>query len=431
MHVTSGLTRRVSTQLAVVISVSTLLTAGQVQPASANPAVERPTNQREAAASIEDAISSRLDGSAWSAIRVAQGIQNLVDSGKSKGFASLRVLRDSGRVELLWKGEVPSAVQHLISRSDPSVDTLVLDSDFSASELEAEIRRLFTIPPAKLGATLVRAAPLPDASGLKLVVERSAEVSRVTSSLRGNAIPVTVVQGTAATTTPGRWDDSVPFFGGGAIESSQFRCSVAFAARDKLFNEYMFTAKHCGTNDTWWVPLQPGSRIVGNSDGGLSGMDIMLLSGETYFGRVFSGGPFGTESVPIGGDVTPVVGAVAITSGAFSGLDVWSDVTEVGAFENLPGLGVMGPGIWTENILGVASVGSGDSGGPLMGFDNATQKVLAMGVIAAIDTSRAGPCIGIQDPNRVCSARAFHMNIRASLTFYRSVHPGLVIRTST
>ena len=85
---------------------------------------------------------------------------------------------------------------------------------------------------------------------------------------------------------------------------------------------------------------------------------------------------------------------------------------------NIDGLGTVGPGYWAIEPNHVASVGQGDSGGPVaqtVSLSDGSLAVMAGGVITAIatDPSYIGACQGYQVDGRQCSYWSFHVDIEA------------------
>ncbi|WP_139218019.1 hypothetical protein [Micromonospora phaseoli] len=363
-----------------------------------------------------------VDAKTLQASSVARRIQQVIDQGHDQGFGSLRLVRDTGAVELRWKGKLPAAVDEAVRAGRRDVPVAVVESRFTLAELTAEIRRLFKAPASQLGGELVTAAPLPDASGLKLSVAGVTSVSAVTSNLRANRIPVQVTAGSAIQPA-GRWDDVTPFWGGSVIwTGTGSLCTAGFAARTSTNAQVMITARHCGANTNWYTPLY--QLYVGRANSGSVALDAMTISEQTYQGAVFTG-PFNSNyGVPIVGWASAVLNDVACTSGGLSGNDCNTRITETNIYFNLNG-NLTGPAFVTEHLAGIASVGQGDSGGPTIGYD--TGGFRALGIISAVATGQQfeGTCQGYDYTGRRCSRVALHINIGSILS-----HFNLTIATS-
>lgn len=98
-------------------------------------------------------------------------------------------------------------------------------------------------------------------------------------------------------------------------------------------------------------------------------------------------------------------------SGSLSGASVLR-VTHTNQYvTNEDGVAV-GPGFWALNEEGDATVGQGDSGGPVAGTHSDPNRVTARGLISMIALgSYPGSCTGLTSDGRLCSTRSFHVNI--------------------
>ncbi|MBX7266301.1 hypothetical protein KIF24_09885 [Micromonospora sp. Llam7] len=99
-----------------------------------------------------------MDAKTLQASSAARRIQQVIDEGHDQGFGSLRLVRDTGAVELRWKGKLPAAVDEAVRAGRRDVPVAVVGSKFTLAELTAEIRRLFKAPASQLGGELVTAA---------------------------------------------------------------------------------------------------------------------------------------------------------------------------------------------------------------------------------------------------------------------------------
>lgn len=110
-----------------------------------------------------------------------------------------------------------------------------------------------------------------------------------------------------------RRDDIPAFYGGGGIAAGGGICSSGYAAKRANGQIVSVTAGHCWANGTA-VTNESGTRPYGTvSDRRLptfngGAMDVELLSGQSYAGRIFTGGLTSTTSIP-------VVAAGAATAG--------------------------------------------------------------------------------------------------------------------
>lgn len=110
-----------------------------------------------------------------------------------------------------------------------------------------------------------------------------------------------------------RRDDIPAYYGGGGLLASGSLCSAGYAVRNWWGTRFMVTAGHCYANGTN-VNTESNLRRVGVVSGralaslGSGPVDMELLGGESYAGRVFTGGVFSTTSIPVVSAGNAVVG---------------------------------------------------------------------------------------------------------------------------
>jgi hypothetical protein len=101
-----------------------------------------------------------------------------------------------------------------------------------------------------------------------------------------------------------RRDDSPPFWGGGGITAAGSICSSGYAVRNSTGTIFMITAGHCWANRTS-ISTESGARVYGTvSNRRLPSVtghasDMELIGGQSYSGRVFTGGVTSTSSIPV------------------------------------------------------------------------------------------------------------------------------------
>lgn len=110
-----------------------------------------------------------------------------------------------------------------------------------------------------------------------------------------------------------RRDDIPAYYGGGGLLATGSLCSTGYAVRTWWGGSFMVTAGHCYANGTS-VNTESNLRRVGVVSNralaslGHGPVDMELLSGEAYAGRVFTGGVFSTSSIPVVAAGNAVVG---------------------------------------------------------------------------------------------------------------------------
>ena len=101
-----------------------------------------------------------------------------------------------------------------------------------------------------------------------------------------------------------RRDDIPSFWGGAGITNSGGICSAGYAVRNSSGTVFSVTAGHCFANGANAL-VESGLRSYGTVSGRrlptVTGhpMDMELLGGQSYAGRVYTGGVFSTTSRPV------------------------------------------------------------------------------------------------------------------------------------
>ena len=101
-----------------------------------------------------------------------------------------------------------------------------------------------------------------------------------------------------------RRDDVPAFYGGGGIRSGDGICSTGYPVKSSSGYRYMVTAGHCfinGATVNTESNLRREGLVTGRALASLGGgpNDMELLYGESYAGRVFTGGITSSTSRPI------------------------------------------------------------------------------------------------------------------------------------
>jgi hypothetical protein len=101
-----------------------------------------------------------------------------------------------------------------------------------------------------------------------------------------------------------RRDDIPAFWGGAGITAGGSICSAGYAARNASGTVFSVTAGHCWANGTL-VRVESGARTYGTVSNRrlptVTGhaMDVELLSGQSYAGRIYTGGVTSTTSARV------------------------------------------------------------------------------------------------------------------------------------
>jgi hypothetical protein len=101
-----------------------------------------------------------------------------------------------------------------------------------------------------------------------------------------------------------RRDDSPPFYGGGGLLSGGGLCSSGFAVQNSGGTRFAVTAGHCYANGAT-VTTESGGYTYGTVSNRrlptVTGhaQDMELVGGQSYAGRVFTGGVTSSTSIPV------------------------------------------------------------------------------------------------------------------------------------
>ncbi|WP_165985157.1 hypothetical protein [Streptomyces sp. YIM 98790] len=356
----------------------------------------------------------RLLGQA-AAQQVADTVRTTVEEKNLTGFVDAKVAADS--VEILWHGKVPGAIRRIVERTDDVTVTLT-PSAYSLAEIDAAVEALLGELAEHSSDGVVMVGPTNDYAALQVTLAEQA--TRTFRALPKESLGIPVVYTDGPTAVPAvRWDDTSPFWGGSVITNSFSDCSTAFAVRHANQQKGLLTAEHChnpSAGNTWVVAL--GGRPVGDRYAWNRARDAMTLSGADYANRIYIG-PWNSgvnQSRPVHGAINPSVGTFVFHSGGYSGAHVLL-VEAVRQYVMIPDrngeLYTVGPGFVTRDADGLASVGQGDSGGPVAGvYNDDPTKVTARGLISAIflGDDVEGPCQGVPIVRR-CSSLSFHIGI--------------------
>ncbi len=101
-----------------------------------------------------------------------------------------------------------------------------------------------------------------------------------------------------------RRDDSPPFYGGGGLRASGALCSAGYTVTNATGNRWMVSAGHCYAIGTR-VNTESNLRYFGTVTNralaslGQAGLDMELLNGGSYAGRIFTGGVLSSTSIPV------------------------------------------------------------------------------------------------------------------------------------
>jgi len=353
----------------------------------------------------------------------ADRITKLVEDSGAQGYAAITAAPEDREVHLYWKGAMPAPVQDLLAELRASVPVSVLSAPYSAQELQDEAQRIIE-QPAGQGARVTAVAPKPDAGGLRVSVDSSADAGRQLPAVRDAAVPVDVEPGMVPRATSGRFDDTPPYWGGAVWKSSIEACSTGFAVRVAGAPK-MLTAGHCAPNgDDAWVGGINGITHMGIVEHKISTADVELIDTSSS-GSMYNGG---INGVPGAGP--EYVSKVAPNfTGSYKGQYVWTSGAYSGQRGNIKiantnetiDIGTPGSPVWVygtvraEQQAKANAVGDGDSGGPVWEPSSTPGFVTAKGTMSAGSSDLyPAKCTGITT-GRTCSWKMFYEPLTLSL----------------
>lgn len=264
-------------------------------------------------------------------------------------FGRIELDQKTGKLLLRWSGKVPAEVNRIAGANGTTIE--IAPSALTDSAVLSEEERLMAAYP-KL---LVGAQPSLDFTSIQLDLADGVSVDQAKGSI-ASTLPLSFATGIHHIELSGRWADTQPFYGGGAISGSGLGpCSTGFVFK-KSTHTYEVTANHCnhGTFKT------PTGLTVGSTIGYSSKYDAQYLGTDKYGNYVFNGGWKSTSSILQNGSGNTVVGQIVCTSGAHSG-----KVCDVYVQSNNVIYGSEGPFFQGRQQDGLGAVTGGDSGGPV------------------------------------------------------------------
>ena len=186
-----------------------------------------------------------------------------------------------------------------------------------------------------------------------------------------------------------RRDDIPSFWGGAGITNSGGICSAGYAVRNSVGSVFSVTAGHCFANGANAL-VESGLRSYGTVSGRrlptVTGhpMDMELLGGQSYAGRVYTGGVVSTTSrgVAAGGAASAGYSAYC-HSGRTTGENCGHTATSTNA-QVCTSSGCKSPVI---AFTGGTMIQPGDSGGAFYAIDGAGKAWIRGNVIATNGTT--------------------------------------------
>jgi hypothetical protein len=130
------------------------------------------------------------------------------------------------------------------------------------------------------------------------------DLTRMSDAAQQRAVRNATVRRTTTSDTWHRRDDIQPYWGGAGIRVGNGLCSSGYAVQTSSGYRYSVTAGHCfadwaqvqtesGTNTYGWVIGRRLPTVTGHA------MDMELMYGRSYAGRIYTGGTVSTSSAPV------------------------------------------------------------------------------------------------------------------------------------
>jgi hypothetical protein len=374
-------TKRWRAATLVVLGVSALLASGptaQAAPAKPDPdtsglMAQVPAGQR---ARLQAQLKAHDAADQINAVAAQQA-----------GFAGLEL--HDGAVRLYYKGTPPNDVLAAVDKARATAPVEVRKATYALPELRAAADQMTEHMRTHPGGPAHRVSIPVDGSGLEVGVD-AVTAKSAAATLPDVGVPVETVR-QEPVAPRGRFDDTNPFYGGGAIRSWEgLMCSAGFSVTKNNLT-YLLTSGHCGyPGQEWSNGADPDLerdkvRSVGTVVEENVSQDLMLIKTWAY--------PYMFTGASVPGTVGRVIRAETVYTGeelcssaAFTGWLCGHVVRDAGNFsycandpwgnpECYSGL------VWSRQEDGAQSSRPGDSGGPVV--LPTAQGIVAKGTISA------------------------------------------------
>ncbi len=391
------------------------------------------------------------------------------------GFAGITVSPADNTIHLYWKGRAPANVEAVRASLPPGITVTVHPARFSLAEMREAQDDVVSVTgqesPAltRAGARISRIGPISDGSGLRVtyddatppaatglsVADQLANATRdrlsgntqateglsqsINSTLRAQitsgvdsalerlvTVPVFTSFEPLAQTSAGRQNDKPSWFGGAALRSPTGKyCSTGFGATRFDGRHVILTASHCAGYAVNGNYEDPTGEYVGKISGQSARRDVALIltnAGVSTGNRVWFGSPReNADSRVVNRSAFNYEGELVCTSGAATGIHCSSRIT-CDACSNRTADGVFhSPVIIATRTTRSTSVGSGDSGGPVVALEG--NRVVAKGIISS--GNGVTGCSSLPVINATCYRTVNYIPIRSILSdFDLTLHVG-------
>jgi hypothetical protein len=312
------------------------------------------------------------------------------------GFTSFTMSPADCRVDIYWKGSLPSTVAEAVNRLDGPITIGVHETArYSKAELDPLADRLFADP------------ALAQAAGVDLV---SATWPSEGTGLVGGVPPTTPEPAMAAAEAIltrelgapvhlrfdkpgrdlGRQNDTKPWYAGGRLLVEQGagkrdkKCSVGWVVKSKDA-KYMLTAAHCALEVGQKAFNGDKSAQLGTVADRVERFDSATIQVADGASRVFNDRPKSGLAIPVVKDTKVVKGQIVYSSGAATGQNQDIEVFDPNfRYKDAFGWRILSA-VRAKHKDGKVAGGPGDSGGPVYVPTKDKDKAWAAGIIKGTD----------------------------------------------
>ncbi|HEX6685883.1 MAG TPA: hypothetical protein VF062_24115 [Candidatus Limnocylindrales bacterium] len=312
------------------------------------------------------------------------------------GFTSFTMSPAECRVDVYWKGRLPTPVADVVDLHDGPITIVVHENaPFTKAELDPAADRLFLDPELGYAAGVSVISSTWPSQGTRveggvLLTDPPPDLEAAEDFLSLElGVPVELGFDVISGDDLGRKDDTAPWYSGGQLFIEQARdeyedCSTGFAVKD-TDNYYMLTVAHCGKAVGQKAFNGDKSKQLGPIAARDTGLDSATIRVPSGAGKVFTGRPTSNTWIPVEKKTKVVVGQIVFTSGAATGENHDIEVFDVNhSFTDKHGWKTT-DAVRAKHKDGKIAAGGGDSGGPVYVPTKDKDKALAAGIIKNAD----------------------------------------------
>lgn len=346
----------------------------------------------------------------------ADAITAAQSGDEDDGYGGIVADPENRRLDVFWRGPVPSRVVEAIEAARRDVPVAVMEAHHSERELLTEGAH---VTPAR-GVSEV--APNPDGSGITVSVTGSESEAREIPEIRDARVPVTIEPFVVVEPTYDRQDDSPPYWGGAKYSTFLGGCSTGYSVLQQGVTR-MLSAGHCGQDGL--TAFDGGGQTMGQIRYKNPMRDTLLIDTPSA-GRVYTKGVKSNHSIRVVGTLKSRAGNLICTSGSYTGEHCTAKIKAVNLTIAVTGGLTFGPMVKASRGSGKVAVGRGDSGGPVFFWHLfGVQRAYAMGTISA-----GSGAIGSCGLSSLCYSTVYYADITLTARYYASIGLPISVLTS-